>query len=47
LNIVATFITDGSDAGSDHTIASQEDFIAILESPDFPLYFITYDIHMN
>lgn len=46
-NIVATFITDNRNAGSDHSIVSQDEFIAILESPDFPLYFITYDIHMN
>ena len=41
--VVATFKTSSSTA-TDVAIVDEEEFIAILESVDFPLYFFTYDI---
>ena len=43
LNIVSTFKT--SDAPSNgYSIVDTEEYVAMLESPDFSLYAVTYDI---
>jgi hypothetical protein len=45
-NIVATYATSGTPDNS-FTTASDQEFIAILENPDFPLYIMTYDVYFT